>query len=138
METIPYKKNDRKTIFGWCMYDWANSAFATTVLAALLPAYFVGEVVGAQGVMIGGTLYSATTLWGFIVSFAAIIILIIAPVLGVISDFSAAKKRFLLFFAYGGSLFTIFLFFCRSGDIFKSTGGGGYSGADGWIFKKRP
>lgn len=120
METILYKKNDRKTLFGWCMYDWANSAFATTVLAALLPAYFAGEIVGAEGAMIGGTLYSATTLWGFMVSFAAIIIFIVAPVLGVISDFSAAKKRFLLFFAYCGSLFTIFLFFCHPGDIIKT------------------
>jgi len=55
-------KNDRRNIFGWCMYDWANSAFATTVLTALLPAYFAGEVVGPQGVLVGGTVYSATTL----------------------------------------------------------------------------
>jgi UMF1 family MFS transporter len=114
------EKNDSKTIFGWCMYDWANSAFATTVLAALLPAYFAGEVVGPEGVVIGGTLYSATTLWGFVVALAAFLIFIIAPVLGAISDFSAAKKKFLLSFAYGGSLFTILLFFCRSGDVFKT------------------
>lgn len=111
------EKNDRRTIFGWCMYDWANSAFATTVLAALLPAYFAGEVVGPEGVVIGGTLYSATTLWGFVVSLAAFLIFITAPVLGAISDFSAAKKKFLVTFAYGGSLFTILLFFCRSGDV---------------------
>ncbi|MCJ7693141.1 MAG: MFS transporter, partial [Sedimentisphaerales bacterium] len=79
-----------------------------------------GEVVGPEGVAIGGTLYSATTLWGFVVSFAALIIFIIAPVLGAISDFSAAKKKFLLSFAYGGSLFTILLFFCRSGDVIKT------------------
>lgn len=102
------------------MYDWANSAFATTVLAALLPAYFAGEVVGADGAMIGGSLYSATTLWGLTVGFAAIIIFLTAPVLGAISDFSAAKKRFLLVFAYGGALFTILLFFCHSGDVMKT------------------
>jgi len=114
------EKNDRKTIFGWCMYDWANSAFATTVLAALLPAYFAGEVVGPEGVEIGGTLFSATTLWGFVVAFAAFLIFLIAPVLGAISDFSATKKKFLLSFAYGGSLFTILLFFCQSGDVLKT------------------
>jgi UMF1 family MFS transporter len=113
-------KNDRKTIFGWCMYDWANSAFATTVLAALLPAYFAGDIVGPEGVMIGGTIYSATTLWGFIVGLAALIIFLTAPVLGAISDFSAAKKRFLLTFAYGGSLCTILFFFCHSGDVIKT------------------
>lgn len=114
------EKNDRRTIFGWCMYDWANSAFATTVLAALLPAYFAGEIVGPEGVAIGGTNFSATTLWGFVVAFAAFLIFIIAPVLGAISDFSATKKKFLLSFAYGGSLFTTLLFFCRSGDVIKT------------------
>ena len=44
------KKNDRKTIFGWCMYDWANSAFTTTVLAALLPDYLAGGIVRPEGV----------------------------------------------------------------------------------------
>ena len=112
------EKNDRRTIFGWCMYDWANSAFATTVLAALLPAYFAGEVVGPEGVAIGGTIYSATTLWGFVVAFAAFLTFIIAPVLGAISDFSATKKKFLLSFAYGGSLFTTLLFFWRTSLIF--------------------
>jgi UMF1 family MFS transporter len=102
------------------MYDWANSAFATTVLAALLPAYFAGEVVGPEGVEIGGKIFSATTLWGFVVAFAAFLIFIIAPVLGAISDFSATKKKFLLSFAYGGSLFTILLFFCKSGDVIKT------------------
>ncbi|MDP2643364.1 MAG: MFS transporter [Desulfobacterales bacterium] len=115
-----YQKNDRRSIFGWCMYDWANSAFATTVLAALLPAYFAGEVVGPAGVRIGGTLYSATTLWGFTVSSAALMIFLIAPLLGAISDFSAAKKKFMLAFAYGGSFFTIFLYFCRSGHVIQT------------------
>ncbi len=115
-----HEKNNRRTIFGWCMYDWANSAFATTVLAALLPAYFAGEVVGPEGVMIGGTLYSATTLWGFVVAFAAFLIFMIAPVLGAIADYSGTKKKFLLSFAYGGSLFTILLFFCGSGDVIKT------------------
>jgi UMF1 family MFS transporter len=113
-------KNNPRTIFGWCMYDWANSAFATTVLAALLPAYFAGEVVGPQGVMIGGTLYSATALWGFVVGLAALLIFLVAPVLGAVADYSAAKKKFLLVFAYGGALFTILLYFCQAGDVFKT------------------
>jgi UMF1 family MFS transporter len=113
-------KNDHKVIFGWCMYDWANSAFATTVLAALLPAYFAGEIVGPEGVIIGGTIYSATTLWGLVVALAAFAIFLIAPFLGAVSDFSAAKKRFLLTFAYSGSFFTMLLFFCRHGDVIQT------------------
>ena len=113
-------KNDRKTIFGWCMYDWANSAYVTTVAVALLPAYFARVVVGPEGVVIGGTTYSATSLWGFTVSGATFIAFVFAPVLGSIADFSCAKKRFLLSFAYSGSLFTLLLVFSRSGDVFRT------------------
>ncbi|MBW1800996.1 MAG: MFS transporter [Deltaproteobacteria bacterium] len=120
METTVPQKNDRKTIFGWCMYDWANSAYVTTVAVALLPAYFAGQVVGPDGVLIGGTIYSATSLWGFMVGLAAFVTFLFSPVLGAISDFSASKKRFLVSFAYGGSLFTILLYFCHSGDVIQT------------------
>ncbi|MCK4657937.1 MAG: MFS transporter [Phycisphaerae bacterium] len=110
-------KNDRGNVFGWCMYDWANSAYATTVLAGLLPVYFAEVVVGRGGVWIAGSHYSATSLWAFAVSAAALLAFLLAPVLGAIADFSNAKKRFLLTFAYTGSLFTILLYFCRSGDV---------------------
>lgn len=109
--------NERRTIFGWCMYDWANSAYATTVLAGLLPAYFADAVVGGEPWQLGGTEYSATTLWGIAVSAAALIAFLCAPVLGAIADFSTAKKRFLLAFAYGGSLFTTLLYFCTEHDV---------------------
>jgi UMF1 family MFS transporter len=109
--------DDRRNIFGWCMYDWANSAYATTVLAGLLPAYFQSAVVGEGGATIAGSHFSATSLWGFAVAAAAVLSFLCAPVLGAIADFSAAKKRFLLTFAYSGSLFTLLLWFCCSGDV---------------------
>jgi UMF1 family MFS transporter len=113
-------KNDRKTIFGWCMYDWANSAYVTTVAVGILPFYFARAVVGEQGVVIGATTYSATTLWGFVVGLAAALTFLFAPVLGSMADFTAAKKRFLLTFAYTGVLFTLLLYFCQSGDIYQT------------------
>ena len=42
-------RNDRDSLFGWCMYDWANSAYATTVSAGLFPAYFLAAVVPVSG-----------------------------------------------------------------------------------------
>ncbi|MFQ5694591.1 MAG: MFS transporter, partial [Terriglobia bacterium] len=113
-------KNDPKTLFGWCMYDWANSAYVTTVLVGLLPLYFARVVVGEDGMRLGGTTYSATTLWAFTVALAAVVSFLSAPVLGAIADFSAAKRRFLLFFAYSGSLFTLLLWFCRTGDVLQT------------------
>ena len=111
-------KNDPKTIFGWCMYDWANSAYATTILAGLLPVYFARVVVGPEGFRIGETTYSAFTLWGFVVGFSALVTFISAPVLGAMADYARAKKRFLLAFAYTGALFTLLLFSCRGGDTY--------------------
>jgi MFS transporter, UMF1 family len=113
-------KNDPKTIFGWCMYDWANSAYITTVAVGLLPAYFASVVVGTGGVTVGVTTYSATTLWGFVVGGASFITFLLAPILGAVADFTSAKKRFLLFFAYTGSLFTLFLYFSKSGDVWST------------------
>ena len=113
-------KNDRKTIFGWCMYDWANSAYITTVVAALLPNYFARVIVGEKGVQIGNTSVSATVLWGAMASAAAFFVFLFAPVLGAISDFSSAKKKFLVSFAYTGSIAAIFLYFCGSGDVWMT------------------
>jgi UMF1 family MFS transporter len=113
-------KNDKKTIFGWCMYDWANSAYVTTVVAALLPNYFVLAIVGEGGVQIGDTVVSASVLWGAMVSFAAFSVFLFAPVLGAISDFSSAKKKFLMSFAYTGSLAAMLLYFCGTGDVWMT------------------
>jgi UMF1 family MFS transporter len=55
---MPDDKHYRKTINAWCMYDWANSSFATTILSAVFPIYFV-KVAGAS---LPGNL--ATAYWG--------------------------------------------------------------------------
>ena len=109
--------NNQKQIFGWLMYDWANSAYITTVVVAVLPAYFAGVVVPEGGVTFAGTAYSATTIWGFLISLSAFIVFLIAPVLGAVSDFSASKKKLLAAFCYAGSLATCLLFFSQAGDF---------------------
>ncbi|MGQ0793608.1 MAG: MFS transporter [Deltaproteobacteria bacterium] len=115
-------KNDPKTIFGWCMYDWANSAYATTVAVGFLPIYFASVVVGEGGVSLGGSTYSATALWGFTVALASLIAFAVSPVLGAIADFTGAKKRFLLSFAYIGSLATLLFYLSESGDVWMTLG----------------
>ena len=110
-------KDDKKTIFGWCMYDWANSAYITTAAVALLPDYFARAVVGEDGINLFGMNVTATTLWGYMLGTAAFLVFLFAPVLGAIADFSSAKKRFLIGFAYIGSLFATMLYFSKSGDV---------------------
>ncbi|MCU1311735.1 MAG: hypothetical protein JWO20_2860 [Candidatus Angelobacter sp.] len=112
-------KDDPKTIFGWCMYDWANSAYITTAVG-LLPIFFASTVVGEHGAVIFGKDFRADTLWGFVVGLAGVLSFLFAPVLGAIADFSASKKKFLTAFAYTGSLFCTLIYFCHSGDVFKT------------------
>jgi UMF1 family MFS transporter len=102
------------------MYDWANSAYITTVVVGVLPTYFASVVVGPDGMRIGGAVFSATALWAFIIGLASFVTFLFAPVLGAVSDFSAAKKRFLLTFAYAGALFTILLCFSGPGDVYQT------------------
>src|SRR4051794_13767048 len=119
---VPAKSSDKdnpKTIFGWSMYDWANSAYITTAVG-LLPIFFASTVVGGHGAIIFGKTYRADTLWGFVVGLAGVLSFLFAPVLGAIADFSATKKKFLTAFAYTGALFCTLIYFCHSGDVFRT------------------
>lgn len=95
------------------MYDWANSAYSTVIAGAVLPVYFESEVVGDAG----WRGFSGESLWAFATGGAALFLFLLMPVLGAMADYTAAKKRFLMAFAYGGALMTLLLFFARSGDV---------------------
>lgn len=118
------KSDQKRNVFAWCMYDWANSAFATTVIAALLPIYFATVIVPADGWVFRFLNIeiptNATTLWAFLAGATALFVFITAPVLGAIADISKSKKRFLMTFCFGGSLFTTLLFFSQSGDVWMT------------------
>ncbi|SDQ85651.1 MFS transporter, UMF1 family [Virgibacillus subterraneus] len=105
----------KKTVFSWMLYDFGNSAFATTIMAAVLPVFYYD--VAAVGV----DQSLADSYWGYSQSIAALIVAVMAPFLGAISDFSAAKKKFLRFFAFMGIVASILLAFVGEGDyIFAS------------------
>jgi UMF1 family MFS transporter len=104
-------KEYQRRVWAWTMYDWANSAFVTTVLAAVLPVYF-SQVAGS-------TLPSptvATAYWSTGLSFSLFIIAILAPILGTISDVMRGKKRFLAIFTGIGVVSTALLVLVGSGD----------------------
>ena len=115
-------KNDPGAIRGWVTYDWANSAYATTILAAVLPAYFASEVVGDREVELLGRLWTGQDLWALTVGFGPLVMFLATPILGAIADYSASKKRFLTVFATWGALFTSLLFFAMSGDVVLTLG----------------
>lgn len=101
----------RRTINAWVMYDWANSAFATTAMAAVLPVFF--SRVAAQGVL---TPVQASSTWGFTQTIGMLLMALAAPVLGAIADYSGAKKRFLAAFAIPGMLAAALMVFISTGD----------------------
>lgn len=113
----------------WMMYDFGNSAFATTIMAAVLPVYYAN--VAASGLEDG----LATSYWGYSQSISVLIVAILAPILGAISDFSAAKKKFLQFFLFMGVIASILLAFVGEGDYILASvlfiiGSIGFSGGN--------
>ncbi|GIV65011.1 MAG: MFS transporter [Bellilinea sp.] len=103
---IPTTRRER---WAWYFYDFGNSAYAAVVLLAVYSAYFQGQVVGGS---------QGTRLWGISVGIAMLIVAVLSPILGTLADFSASKKRFLLFFTTLSVIFTAALFFVMPGDIF--------------------
>jgi UMF1 family MFS transporter len=107
---------NRKEIFGWGMYDFANSAFATTISSVVFNVYFTQVVVGESGADIFGHKIPASSLWGYTVSLSVILVIFTSPILGAIADFSGTKKKFLFLYCYLACLFTGLLFFAKEGD----------------------
>ncbi len=100
----------KKGIWGWAMYDWANSAFATTVMAGFFPIFF------KQYWSSGADVNTSTAQLGFGNAIASLVVAIIAPILGAIADKATAKKKFLIFFAYLGVLMTAGLYLVGKGQ----------------------
>lgn len=100
----------QKAVWGWAMYDWANSAFMTTVVSGFFPVFF--KLYWNQGVDPN----TSTARLGWANSIASLIIALMAPLLGAVADRGSRKKRFLVFFAYLGCLMTAGLFLVGQGN----------------------
>lgn len=93
------KKKSKLTIaeISWLFYDWANSVYATNIMAAIIPIYFIS--------FLGGT----DKAWAFGSSIATLIVAVLAPFLGAFADYKGMKKKFLLFFIIIGTSFTLMM-----------------------------
>jgi len=109
------EKERRKLIISWCLYDWANSAFATTIMAAVLPVFY-SSVAGAN---LNKT--TASSYWGYTNTIAMLIVAFTAPILGALADHSGIKKRFLASFAGMGVVSTAMLVLVGKGDWFLAS-----------------
>jgi UMF1 family MFS transporter len=111
-----------KTLFGWKLYDFANSAYVLTTATALLPAWFASVVSGPSGTEAFGLHFSASTLWGLAVSAAAAVIFALAPILGAVADIRRNKKKFWTALCASGCLFAILLALPGRGDVWQCLG----------------
>lgn len=107
-------QNPRQVI-SWSMYDWANSAFATTVMAGFFPIFF------KQYWSAGADIADSTFHLGLANSLASVLIAALAPLLGAVADRAGARKKFLLTFGLLGVVMTGSLYFVQRGDWVAAT-----------------
>jgi UMF1 family MFS transporter len=102
---------DNKKVRAWIYYDWANSAFATTMMAAVLPIFYVDTAA-----LTLGNPNLALSYWGFTQTIAMLIAALIAPILGAYADYSGSKMRFLRNFSLMGILASAMFALVGEGD----------------------
>ena len=107
----------RREQVGWYFYDWANSAFSTTVVTVFLGPYLTAITQAAAGP--GGFVYplgipvAADSFFPYIVSLSVVLQVFFLPVLGAIADYTHLKKQLLAVFAYVGAFATMGMYFLQ-------------------------
>ncbi len=116
--------NDKREILGWTMYDWANSAFSTTVVTALLGPYILALAsASAEPLVLLGITIEPAAIFPFSVSLSVLLQVLFLPLLGTVADYTHLKKKMMMSFAYAGAVSTILLFFVRADmPIFHTNG----------------
>ncbi len=108
METMP--KPNKRSLFSWCLYDWANSAFTTVIVTFVFATYFAKSVAVDP--------VSGAAQWGFANSASAVIIAILAPVLGSIADKGGRRKPWIFAFTALSVVLTAGLWFVEPDQSF--------------------
>ncbi len=101
----------RKELRAWAMYDWGISGMQTIIMTAVFPIFFVKVAASAMDAD------RASAWWGYVNTIGAVLIAVLAPILGALADFKAAKKKFLVAFMLLGAGATAAMFFIQRGDM---------------------
>jgi UMF1 family MFS transporter len=115
-ETQP-QVNDKREIFGWAMYDWANSAFSTTIGTVFLAPYVAAlartaaEAAGTETVSFLGIPIAPDSFLPYMISLSVGLQVLFLPILGAIADYSHMRKAMMRVFATIGAVATILMFF---------------------------
>jgi UMF1 family MFS transporter len=117
--------NQKKTIWAWTMYDWANSVFSLTIATAIFPPYYESVSKKAASYVVHGVHYIEwlgfrfvnTALYSYALSAGFLLVCILSPFLSGIADARGNKKFFLKLFCYTGSLACMLLYFFDANNI---------------------
>ena len=104
----------RREIFGWCCYDFANSAFITVVVTVVYGPYFTGVVAAGWA--------GANTLWSVTLAASQVVVMVFGPALGVLADVTGSKKKFLLSMMWVCSAGTAALWLTGPGTVALAAG----------------
>ena len=109
-------KNDKREIFGWIVYDWANSVYLTTVIGVLVGPYLTAlaqAAVGENGTVLdlGFFQVTAKSLFPYAISLSVFGQVFLLPIMGAIADYSNLKKFFMQLFCFVGVVAGCLLFF---------------------------
>lgn len=105
---------DKRMVYSWAMYDWANSAFSTTVMAGFFPIFF--KQYWSSGLDVNVSTFHL----GSANALASVIVAVLAPVIGSVADQGGTRKGFLLCFCGMGAMMTGLLFTVGKGDWFTA------------------
>jgi len=112
-----FKRRNPGQVFAWSTYDFANSAFATTILAVIFNKYYAGVVAGgSEGVRLFGTQIPGATMFTLFVAASMILIAVAGPVLSAFSDLGHMKRRMLSFHVLAGALATAAMYGISEGE----------------------
>jgi MFS transporter, UMF1 family len=112
--------NNHKTVYAWCMYDWANSVYNLVITTTFFPIYFLGVTKSAFGedtVPFMGRTFKNSALYDFTLVCAYLFIALLLPILSSIADSRGNKKKFMQFFCYLGALACMGLFWFNGANL---------------------
>src|ERR1700753_836962 len=111
------EKNNKKTIWAWCMFDWANQSYNMVITTTIFPFYYVYYTTfnnpNKDIVTFFGFKFVNTVLSNFVLGLAYLAIVLMLPILTSIADYKGNKKRYLQFFTWLGALSCAGLFFFK-------------------------
>ena len=136
------EKNNKRTIWAWCMFDWANQSYNMVITSTIFPSYFVAVTLlnpsKTDVVSFFGHRYINTVLSNYVLGLSYLIIVLLLPILTSIADYRGKKKLYLQFFTWIGALACAGLYWFKPGSslelpmIFYCLASIGYCG--GFVF----